>query len=463
MARSRSKTTYVCQECSHSFPRWEGRCPNCGAWNALQERVERATPGAAAAGQSVFPIGSLDNSPQPISQISSDGFVRIPVPMEEFNHTMGGGIVPGSVTLIGGDPGIGKSTLLLQIAALLAEGQGKVLYASGEESVHQIKMRAGRLGIDSDNLYLLAETSLAQILGHIDQLKPQVVIVDSIQSVYLDTLDSSAGSIRQVRECAASLLQMGKSQRIPIFIVGHVTKTGNIAGPRVLEHMVDTVLYLEGERFHSYRLLRSVKNRFGSTNEVGVFEMESNGMREIKNPSEVFLSERLIDATGSAIAVTLEGTRPLLVEIQALTTQTTLNLPRRTANGIDYNRLLLLSAVLTKRVGLNLSNQDIFVNVVGGLRISEPAADLGVALAVASSYRNLPVAPDLAIMGEIGLSGELRSVHQIERRLHEAHKLGFKRVLLPRASVKRKNVPPGLGIIGARSLKEALDVGLAPA
>ena len=380
--------------------------------------------------------------------------------MLEFSHTLGGGLVPGSTVLIGGDPGIGKSTLLLQISAMLARHQGPVLYASGEESTHQIKMRAERLGAVDDNLYILAETNLDRILAYVEQMQPRAVIVDSIQSVYRDDVESSAGSIRQVRECAASLLRIAKTTQIPIFIVGHVTKAGSIAGPRVLEHMVDTVLYLEGERFHSYRLLRSVKNRFGSTNEVGVFEMDSEGLREISNPSQVFLAERLVNAAGSAIAVTLEGTRPLLVEIQALTSTTSFGLPRRTANGIDFNRLLLLAAVLSKRVGLSLSNQDIFVNVVGGLRINEPAADLCVAAAIASSFRNVPVDPYLAIVGEIGLSGELRSVTQIARRLREASKLGFKRCLVPRASLNRKDAPSDIEVIGARSLGEGLEIAL---
>jgi len=382
---------------------------------------------------------------------------------------LGGGIVPGSVVLIGGDPGIGKSTLLLQISALLAANGKATLYVSGEESVQQIKMRAHRLNIAEEQLYVIAETNLNQILDQIERLGPQLVIVDSIQAVYLDELESSAGSIGQVRECATALLRMAKSQGIPVFLVGHVTKEGAIAGPRVLEHMVDTVLYLEGERFHSYRLLRSVKNRFGSTNEVGVFEMQEQGLAEIANPSEAFLSERLASATGSVVAVTMEGTRPLLVEIQALTTATSSGLPRRTANGIDFNRLLLLVAVLSKRVGLKLATQDVFVNVVGGLRISEPAADLGVAAAIASSLRGVPVPDDFVFLGEVGLSGELRSVGQADRRLNEAAKLGFKRCIVPRslrighgsASVGPDRVPVAeIEVLRARSIGEALDLAL---
>lgn len=458
MAKSSARVVFVCRECGQSFPRWEGRCPNCGQWNTLAEttlasaRDERRRP--------LFPFTGAESAPISLAQISADGLDRLPVPIEEFSRTLGGGLVPGSIVLIGGDPGIGKSTLLLQLSVLLAEQQGSVLYISGEESARQIKMRADRLGAAPEKLYILAETNLERILTYIEEMRPCAVVVDSIQSVYLAELPSSAGSVRQVRECAAMLLRLGKAYQIPIFIVGHVTKAGSIAGPRVLEHMVDTVLYLEGERFHSYRLLRSVKNRFGSTNEVGVFEMGAQGLMEIANPSEVFLSERLVNAPGSAIAVTLEGTRPLVVEIQALTSTTSFGLPRRTANGVDFNRLLLLAAVLTKRVGLPLSNQDIFINVVGGLKINEPAADLSIAVAIASSYRNMPVASDLAIVGEIGLSGELRSVTQVQRRLLEAAKLGFRRCLLPRASLRKSEVPAEIEAIGARSLAEALHIAL---
>jgi len=398
--------------------------------------------------------------PQSINAVPVDGFARIPVPMEEFNRALGGGIVPGSVILIGGDPGIGKSTLLLQISALLARAGKPVLYVSGEESTQQIGMRAQRLGITEEQLFVLSETSLNHILEQCERMQPQLVVVDSIQAVSLEDLESSAGSIGQVRECAAALLRMAKSRGVPVFIVGHVTKEGTMAGPRVLEHMVDTVLYLEGERFHSYRLLRSVKNRFGSTNEVGVFEMQEQGMVEISNPSQAFLAEKLPAATGSVVTVTMEGTRPLLVEIQALTTMTSFGLPRRTANGIDFNRLLLLVAVLSKRVGLKLATQDVFVNVVGGLRIGEPAADLGVAAAVASSFRNVSIPDDYVMVGEVGLSGELRSVGQAERRLNEAVKLGFRRAIVPRSLRIGQTNGLGLEILRARSIGEALDLAL---
>jgi DNA repair protein RadA/Sms len=452
MARGRAKAIYVCQQCGAQSLKWVGRCPDCGEWNSMVETVESRD---ASPPSSVRAHGK----PQRLSEIPGEGFQRIPVPMAEFSRVLGGGIVPGSVVLIAGDPGIGKSTLLLQVAALVSESGGKVLYVSGEESAPQIKSRSHRLGVSAEQVYLLTETDLDLIVDHIHELRPQLVVVDSIQTVSVADLSSSAGSISQVRESAARLTEVAKGEGVPVFIVGHVTKEGSIAGPRVLEHIVDTVLYLEGERFHAYRLLRSVKNRFGSTDEIGVFEMSGQGMLEVTNPSEAFLSERS-DGTGSAIAVTLEGTRPLLVEIQALTSTTSFGLPRRTANGIDFNRLLLLAAVLSKRVGLRLHDQDIFVNVVGGLRINEPAADLSVAIAIASSYRDKPVAQDLAIMGEIGLSGELRSISQATKRLNEASRLGFKRCLIPRSVRLSKDRPSGLEVVRARSLREALDVAL---
>ncbi len=456
----KTRTKFVCQECGYEAPQWLGRCPQCQEWNTLVETIEERPGRAATRPQS-------RTVPESINRISTEGFTRIPVPVDEFNRTLGGGIVPGSVILIGGDPGIGKSTLLLQVSGLLAANGKPTLYVSGEESTQQIKMRARRLNIDEEQLYILSETSLDHILDQVDRLQPQLVVVDSIQSVYLEELDSSAGSITQVRECGAALLRMAKSDNVPVFIVGHVTKQGAIAGPRVLEHMVDTVLYLEGERFHLHRILRSVKNRFGSTNEVGIFEMQEKGLVEVKNPSEAFLSERLPSAAGSVVAVTMEGTRPLLVEIQALTSATSSGLPRRTANGIDFNRLLLLVAVLSKRVGLRLGSQDVFVNVVGGLRINEPAADLGVAAAIASSFRGMPIADDCVMIGEIGLSGELRSVGQAEKRLREAEKLGFQRCIVPRslrlgsraaAQESQGRLAVGVKLLRARSVGEALDI-----
>lgn len=451
---AKARTQFVCQQCGSTSPKWMGRCPDCGAWNTLVETVVESKKRSPLS--RVVPR----SKPQRLSEVTSDGLERLPLTMPEFSRVLGGGIVPGSLVLVGGDPGIGKSTLLLQVSALMTEVVGKVLYVSGEESVQQIKMRAQRLGINTDQLYLLTETNLNIIVEHVQELVPKLVVIDSIQTAYLDELKSTAGSISQVRECASRLRQVAKGEGIPIFLVGHVTKSGSIAGPKVLEHIVDTVLYLEGDRFHAYRLLRSVKNRFGATSEVGVFEMGSQGLIEVTNPSEAFLAERLPNAAGSTIAVTLEGTRPLLVEIQALASTTSFGQPRRTANGVDFNRLLLLAAVLNKRVGLRLSDQDIFVNVVGGLRIDEPAADLAVATAIASSFRNTPVAADLAIVGEIGLSGELRAVGQLSKRLHEAAKLGFKRCLVPKSFRRQEIASDGIKIIGVRSLQEALKVAL---
>ena len=452
---AKARTQFVCQQCGSTSPKWMGRCPDCGEWNTMVETIVESKE------RSPLSYTLPRSKPQRLSEVTTDGLQRIQLPMPEFSRVLGGGIVPGSLVLIGGDPGIGKSTLLLQVSALLTETLGKVLYVSGEESVHQIKMRAQRLGIATDKLYLLTETNLNMILEHIEELGPQAVVVDSIQTVYLDELESTAGSISQVRECASRLMQLAKGEGIPIFLVGHVTKAGAIAGPKVLEHIVDTVLYLEGDRFHAYRLLRSVKNRFGATSEVAVFEMGGQGLIEIANPSEAFLAERLPNAAGSTIAVTLEGTRPLLVEIQALASTTSFGLPRRRANGVDFNRLLLLVAVLNKRVGLRLSDQDIFVNVVGGLKINEPAADLAIATAIASSFKGTPVAADLAIVGEIGLSGELRTVSQLPKRLNEAAKLGFKRCLIPKPFRRQEEIPSnGIEIIGVRSLQEALQVAL---
>jgi DNA repair protein RadA/Sms len=451
---AKTRTQFVCQQCGSTSPKWMGRCPDCGEWNTLVETIVESKE------RSPLSYAVPRSKPQRLSEVTSDDLERVQLPMPEFSRVLGGGIVPGSLVLVGGDPGIGKSTLLLQVSALMTEVIGKVLYVSGEESVQQIKMRAQRLGINTDQLYLLTETNLNIIVEHVQELAPKLVVVDSIQTAYLDELKSTAGSISQVRECASRLRQVAKGEGIPIFLVGHVTKAGSIAGPKVLEHIVDTVLYLEGDRFHAYRLLRSVKNRFGATLEVGVFEMGSQGMIEVANPSEAFLAERLPNAAGSTIAVTLEGTRPLLVEIQALASTTSFGQPRRTANGVDFNRLLLLAAVLNKRVGLRLSNQDIFVNVVGGLRIDEPAADLAVAIAIASSFRNTPVAADLAIVGEIGLSGELRAVGQLSKRLNEAAKLGFKRCLVPKSFRRQEISSDGIEVIGVRSLREALQVAL---
>lgn len=457
---AKTKVRYVCTQCGSVQLKWMGRCPDCGEWNTLEEDLVRpaTTPGRGN--------GASDRvgapQPQPLTAIPGEPARRLVLSNGELNRVLGGGIVPGSGVLVGGDPGIGKSTLLLQMAAEVAERYGPVLYVSAEESAHQLAQRAARLGIQTERLLVLADTVLETILARMMEVKPRLVVVDSVQAIHSEHLTSAAGTVSQVRDCTAHLLRLAKQENIPLFLVGHVTKEGAIAGPRVLEHMVDAVLQLEGERFHAYRLLRSVKNRFGSTNEVGVFEMTERGMAEVANPSELFLAERLPNAAGSAIAVPMEGSRPLLVEVQALSSATAFSQPRRTGNGVDFNRLLLVSAVLSKRVGLNLSTQDIFVNVIGGLRIGEPAADLAIATAIASSYRNVPVAADLAIVGEIGLSGELRSVSHLERRLREAAKLGFRRALVPRSGLRRleDSLPSGLEVIGVRTLPEALDVAL---
>lgn len=401
------------------------------------------------------------SAPERLSDISTDSLDRLPLPMGEFSRVLGGGVVPGSLILVGGEPGIGKSTLLLQTAALMSSSSGPVLYVSGEESARQIKMRADRLKINRDDLFVVTETNLDTILSHVESVKPRLLIIDSVQTTYSDALSSASGSVSQVRETATRLQTLAKQTGVAVCLVGHVTKEGAIAGPKVLEHIVDTVLYLEGDLFHTYRLLRSVKNRFGATSEVGVFEMRGHGLEEVPNPSEAFLAERMVNAPGSAIAVTMEGTRPLLVEVQALTSTTSFGHPRRTANGIDFNRLLLIVAVLSKRVGLHLGDQDVFANVIGGLRIGEPASDLAVAVAIASSIRDRPVSADLAFVGEVGLSGELRAVGQLAARLKEAAKLGFRRCIVPKTVRRRsESVTEALEVIQVRSLHQALDAAL---
>jgi DNA repair protein RadA/Sms len=399
-----------------------------------------------------------NTTPRMLDEITTQETPRMLVPLSEFNRVLGGGIVPGSITLIGGEPGIGKSTLLIQVSCLIASYVGRVLYVSGEESTTQIKMRAERLGLRADQLYLVTETNLHAILQHVRTIRPTLLIIDSIQTIYLEDSESSPGSVSQVRECASRLQMLAKTTGTSVFIIGHVTKDGSIAGPRVLEHVVDTVLYLEGDSFGMYRLLRGVKNRFGATNEIGVFEMTSGGMMEVSNPSEVFLAERAVNSAGAAVAITMEGTRPLLVEIQALTSPTPFGNPRRTPNGIDYNRLLLISAVLTQSVGLKLNERDIFINVIGGMKVDEPAADLAVAAAMASSYYKVPLPADIAFVGEVGLSGELRTVSQLGARLSEAAKLGFKRVLLPKMHRSKIDAPKGLTLVEAKDLKHALEI-----
>jgi DNA repair protein RadA/Sms len=397
--------------------------------------------------------------PQQLSEVEIDTAARRSLPIAEFNRVLGGGIVAGSLTLVSGDPGIGKSTLLLQAAASIAAGDNRVVYVTGEETAHQIKLRAERIGLGGEGLYIMAETDLERVLEQAQQAAPSLVVVDSIQTVYAPGMESAAGSVAQVRECTMRLMQFAKTSGVPVFISGHVTKEGAIAGPRVLEHIVDVVLYLEGEPFSAYRLLRCVKNRFGSTNEVGVFEMKEQGMVEVENPSLAFLSQRGAAAVGSAVVPVIEGSRPLLVEIQALTTMNAFGQPRRTANGVDFNRLLVVAAVLSRRVGLKLAAQDIIVNVTGGLKVGEPAADLAMALAIASSYKDAEVVPHTAAVGEVGLSGELRAVNQLDRRLVEVARLGFKRCIVPQTGVKI-HPPKDLEIIAVGTLREAVGKGL---
>ena len=467
----KTHTQFVCQQCGRTSARPMGRCPQCGAWNSMVEEVI-AAPAAASRISGRGLAGA--STPRRLSEISADAEERLPLSIGEFARVLGGGIVPGSIVLIGGDPGIGKSTLLLQVA-MEAAGRNTVLYVSGEESERQIKMRALRLlrqGGEKDadkaapampeGLLLVTETNLGVIFEHIAAVKPDLLIIDSIQTTYMPELESSAGSVTQVRESTSRLREFAKGSGTAVFLIGHVTKEGAIAGPRILEHIVDTVLYLEGDRFQSYRLLRSVKNRFGATSEVGVFEMRERGMVEITNPSEAFLAERMVNAPGSAIAVMMEGTRPLLVEVQGLTSPTAFGNPRRTPNGMDINRLLLIVAVLSRRVNLRLGEQDVFVNVVGGIQVDEPAADLAMAVALASSLRDQPVRADTVLIGEVGLSGELRMVGQMPARLREAAKLGFKTAIVPRRLRQGEPWPKGIEVIEARSLRQALDAALIP-
>ena len=454
MTKPKSRAVFVCQQCGKESPKWLGRCPGCQEWNSFVETV------VSVSSQTATWLYSEENAPSELSKLKTEAYPRLSFPFTEFNRVLGGGLVAGSLVLVGGDPGIGKSTLLLQASSALAERGGRVVYVSGEESAQQIKLRSERLGVGGDRLYILPETNLEAILARLGELSPNLVVVDSIQTVYIEELTGTPGSVGQIRECTLRLMRWAKRAGIPVLITGHVTKDGAIAGPRVLEHIVDVVLYLEGETFSSYRILRSTKNRFGSTNEVGVFEMSGGGLVEVANPSEVFLVSHRDGAVGSAVVPTFEGSRPLLVEIQALTSLTGYGPPRRIANGVDFNRLLLIAAVLSRRAGVNLSNQDIITNVIGGIRIGEPAADLGMALAIASSHRDAKVAQGLVAMGEVGLSGELRAVPQMERRIAEASRLGFKRCLIPEASARLSSITKGIELLTAGTVAEALRLGL---
>jgi len=444
----KEKTSFVCQNCGYEALKWMGRCPDCGQWSSMAEEVRKEAPGkdsrrASAMGQA-----------ERLETISLAPEMRLKTGLSEFDRTLGGGVVPGSLILIGGDPGIGKSTIILQVLDRLARQKLRALYLSGEESAQQIKLRAERLGVHSEDLYVMTGTCIEDFLERVTLLKPDIVAVDSIQTFYTDDIASAPGSVGQVREVASRLMAYAKGTGIPVFLVGHVTKDGAIAGPKVLEHLVDTVLYFEGDRGHLFRILRAVKNRYGSTNEIGVFEMKDSGLDAVGNPSRLFLEERPEDVPGSAVISCMEGTRPLLVEIQALVGPSPLGMPRRTAIGVDHNRISLLVAVLGKRLGMELGDQDIFVNVAGGLRVDEPAADLGIVSAMMSSFLNKPISRDLVVFGEVGLAGEVRGVSQPEMRLNEARKLGFSHAILPRTSLEGLKSPKHMKLSGAGSVQD---------
>ena len=458
----KSHTKFVCQQCGYESAKWMGRCPDCSEWNSLVETIAEVAPtqqrgSSLALGERVVPM--------PLSSVVATDRQRLRTGSPEMDRVLGGGVVPGSLLLMGGEPGIGKSTVMLQVAGDVAARMGDVLYVSAEESAHQVKLRAERLGVTSERLLLYPETDLDAIVQTVERVKPALVIVDSIQTIASASVTSAPGSISQVRECTLRLMRLAKGAHVPVCLIGHVTKEGTVAGPRALEHIVDAVLYLEGERFHTYRLLRGVKNRFGATNEVGVFEMRGEGLRDVENPSAVFLAERREGATGSAIVVSLEGTRPLLVEVQALATTTAFGTPRCTTTGLDHNRVVMLLAVLTKRVGLSLGNQDVYVNVAGGFTLGEPAVDLGVAAAVAGSFRERTISAGTVLIGEVGLGGELRSVTRTEARVREAAKLGFTRCVLPKSRARGQHnggnpAENGIELAHAATLAEALALAL---
>lgn len=446
------KTKWICQNCGYETAKYLGKCPDCGQWNTLVEEVfESISPSQAA--KTVL----NDTIPFLINDIEIDRSIRFTTGIEEFDRVLGGGLVQGSIVLLAGDPGIGKSTILLQTGKAICKDGRTALYVSAEESASQVKLRAQRLGVQSNSLYIYSQTNFEAIKRQIDEIKPQILIIDSIQAVYTDSVTSSPGSVSQIRECTNILMDIAKNKNITVVVIGHVTKEGNIAGPKVLEHMVDTVIYFEGDRYKSYRLLRCMKNRFGTTNEVGVFNMCDDGLHEISNPSELFLNERTQNNTpGSVIIATNEGSRPLLIEIQALVGTTSYPSPRRVSNGIDYNRLLQILAVLEKRIGLNLSKQDVYVNVIGGLEIDEPAADLGVALAVATCARDVCVSPDTVIVGEIGLSGEIRAINNLDKRIKESEKLGFKKIIVPQTNTLKKEEFKNINIVQVKRLMDAI-------
>lgn len=452
-AVAKPKTQFVCQNCGYNSPRYLGRCPNCGAWNQM---VEEKLPTKNKEVHAQSNLAGQIAKPRLLTSVNVEKEPRVKTQLAELNRVLGGGIVPGSLVLVGGDPGIGKSTLLLQVSGQLSRHQEKVLYVSGEESAVQIKMRADRLGVGNSQLYLYPETDMGSIQQQVKQLQPDYLVIDSIQTMQEPDLNSAVGSVAQVREVTADLMRLAKQNQITVFIVGHVTKGGAIAGPKILEHMVDTVLYFEGDQQRTYRILRAVKNRFGSTNEIGIFEMQMDGLHEVANPSEIFLEERLAGATGSAVVVSLEGTRPILVEIQALITPTVFGNAQRTATGIDRNRAALIMAVLEKRANLMLQNQDAYLKAAGGVKLNEPAIDLAVAVSIASSYRDKETQARDCFVGELGLTGEVRSVNRIEQRINEAAKLGFKRIFIPKNNTKRLQVPKTIQVIGVTTIAEAL-------
>ena len=453
----KQKTLFYCTACGNELPKWAGKCPACGAWNTIVEQPEapRSSRGSArsAAGS------GLRRRACPVTELREDEEIRFPTGMGELDRVLGGGAVKGSLVLVGGAPGIGKSTLMLQICSRLC-AFSKVLYVSGEESEHQLKLRAKRLRVESPNLLVISETALGDLLETVSEEKPAVLIVDSIQTLYADAVDSPAGSVSQVKECTMALMQLAKGQGITVFVIGHVNKEGSIAGPKVLEHMVDCVLYFEGDPNTSYRLLRAAKNRFGSTNEIGVFEMLDVGLAEVPNPSQMLLEGRPEGARGTCVACVMEGTRPVLAEVQALVTQTSFNVPRRAADGFDFNRAVLLMAVAEKRAGMKLNVFDAYINVIGGLRLDEPAADLPVVLAVASSYRDRPIADDLLAIGEVGLTGEIRAVSHMSQRLGEAARLGFKKCIIPKSGSEKLDIPSELTVYRVRNLREAIEMAL---
>ena len=451
---AKDKTKFICQECGYESLRWLGRCPGCGRFNTLVEEI--ISSDAHPLHLSAF---SLDK-PRKILEIKTEKEERLVIPLLEFNRVLGGGIIPGSLVLIGGDPGIGKSTLLLQVSCLVEKIFGLTLYISGEESPQQVKLRAKRLNISADNLYLVSETNIETIEKYALELKPHLLIIDSIQTVFYEALSAAPGSVSQVRECTNRLMHLAKRENIPAFIIGHVTKDGAIAGPRVLEHIVDTVLYLEGEKYSNFRILRAIKNRFGPTSEIGVFEMQDRGLEEVANPSKTFLAERAGDVSGSVIISSLEGTRPILLELQALVSFSGFGIPRRMTTGLDYNRISLILAVLEKKVGLNFSNQDVYVNLAGGVKVEEPAADLGAAVAIASSFKDIPAKESMIILGEVGLAGEVRAISQLGKRLNESSRLGFKRCILPWTNLSALPKVEGIEVIGVKTVKEAVSIAL---